>query len=209
MMMTTTGFDERTLAALPEAPAGWVAKMRSDALESFLALPVPSQDTEEWRYTDLSGFELSFTPFATGGGPEAVNKHGVLRAAGITGERAGFQIQVNSEVVSTRCAAGALADGVIFGDLDLMSAAHPELVEPHLHSVVPADRSKFTALHAAFRTGGTFLYVPAGVSVALPFQTLSYLDVDGNGTWSAADKASISCSLVQPDFHSSAGFSKT
>ena len=178
-MTVTTGFDERTLAGLPEAPAGWVARLRSDALEAFLSLPVPSQETEEWRYTDMSGFDLSFTPFAGGGGPEAVNKHGVLRAADVVGERAGLQIQVNSEVVSTRVAEDLAAIGVIFGDLDKAASEHPELVEPHLHSVVPFDRTKFTALHAAFRTGGTFLYVPDGVAVALPFQTLTYMDVDG------------------------------
>jgi Fe-S cluster assembly protein SufD len=34
-------------------------------------------------------------------------------------------------------------------------------------------------LHGAFRTGGTFLYVPPGVTVELPLQTLHYLDADG------------------------------
>src|SRR5204862_7825872 len=31
----------------------------------------------------------------------------------------------------------------------------------------------------AFRTGGTFLYVPPDVQIAVPIQTLSYLDADG------------------------------
>ena len=38
---------------------------------------------------------------------------------------------------------------------------------------------RFTALHAAFRTGGTFLYVPADVAIELPLQTLTYLDAEG------------------------------
>src|SRR5436190_1999894 len=56
---------------------------------------------------------------------------------------------------------------------------HPELVEPFLHQLVPTARTKFTALHGAFRTGGTFLYVPPDVQIAVPIQTLSYLDADG------------------------------
>ena len=68
-----TRFDEEALAALPGS-SSFVHELRKKAFEEFQALPTPSQDTEEWRYTDLSGFELSFTPFATGGGPEAVNK---------------------------------------------------------------------------------------------------------------------------------------
>ena len=34
-------------------------------------------------------------------------------------------------------------------------------------------------MHGAFRTGGTFLYVPRDTKVELPLQTLTYLDVDG------------------------------
>ena len=73
----------------------------------------------------------------------------------------------------------ALADkGVWFGDLDRAIADRPELVEPYLHALVPADRSKFTALHAAFRSAGTFLYVPPGVEVELPLQTMTWIDAE-------------------------------
>ena len=69
--------------------------------------------------------------------------------------------------------------GVRFGDLDAAAADASELVEPHLHTLVPTDRTKFTALHGAFRTGGTFLYVPPDAHVELPIQALTYLDADG------------------------------
>jgi Fe-S cluster assembly protein SufD len=176
---TTTRFDERALAELPDVAAGSTGELRLRALREFEALPIPSQETEEWRYTDLSGLDLAFAPFTPGGGAEAVNLHGVLQAVGVTGERAGLQIQRNSEVISTRAATGLAERGVIFADLDLASASHPGLVEPNLHSLVPTDRTKFVALHGAFRTGGTFLYVPDGVEVDLPLQTLTYLDADG------------------------------
>ena len=68
---------------------------------------------------------------------------------------------------------------MILQDLDQAAVEHPELVEPHLHRLVPTDRTKFAALHGAFRTGGTFLYVPDGVRVDLPLQTLTWLDADG------------------------------
>ena len=55
----------------------------------------------------------------------------------------------------------------------------PSLVEGRLHGAVPFDRTKFTALHAAFRTGGTFVHVPRGAKVELPLQTLTYVDRDG------------------------------
>ncbi|MEO8422489.1 MAG: Fe-S cluster assembly protein SufD [Actinomycetota bacterium] len=173
-----TSFDEHALAELPEA-AGFTGELRLRALQEFEAMPIPSQETEEWRYTDLSDFDLDFVPFSPGGGPEAVNRHGVLEAARVAGERAGLQIQRNSEVISTQLVSGLSDAGVIFGDLDVAAATHPDLVEAHLHSLVPTSRTKFIALHGAFRTAGTFLYVPDGVEIELPLQTLTYLDADG------------------------------
>ena len=110
--------------------------LRADALERFGSMPIPSQETEEWRYTDLSDFDLDFVPFSPGGGPEALNRHGLLEAAAVAGERAGLQIQRNSEVISTQ-RSGASEAGVIFCDLDVAAATHPDLVERYLHSLVP------------------------------------------------------------------------
>jgi Fe-S cluster assembly protein SufD len=45
---------------------------------------------------------------------------------------------------------------------------------------VPADFGKFQALHAALWQTGTFLYVPAGVTVALPFRSFGLQP--GSGT---------------------------
>jgi Fe-S cluster assembly protein SufD len=177
---TKTTFDEEAFAALPTAPA-FVEGLRKQALTEYLALPVPSQETEEWRYTDLSDLDLGFAPWAAG--VRAENLDGVderiLRAAGRVGERAGLQIQHNSEIAVTHLDPALAAQGVIFGDLDRATEEHPALVEPALHALVPTTRTKFTALHGAFRTGGTFLYVPAGVVVEAAIQTLTWLDADG------------------------------
>jgi Fe-S cluster assembly protein SufD len=176
--VSTETFDERALEALPNG-SGSIAAQRRQALELFRSMPVPSQETEEWRYTDLSDFELDFDAFADGGTAEDLNRHGLLASAGVAGERAGLQIQRNGTVLSTQ-RSGALEDrNAWFGSIDEALETRREMVEPHLHALVPADRTKFTALHAAFRTGGTFLHVPRDTEMQLPIQTLTYLDADG------------------------------
>jgi Fe-S cluster assembly protein SufD len=165
-----TTFDRAALDALPIAP-GSTGAIRERAFEQFQALPVPSQETEEWRYTDLSDFALDFVPHAPGHGEGAPAPAGAGLAASI--------LQHNSSVVMTTSGQDLDARGVIFCDLDVAAEKYPELVDPHLHSLVPTDRTKFTALHGAFRTGGTFLYVPADVAVEMPLQTVTYLDADG------------------------------
>ncbi len=177
---TTTRFDERALAELPEA-AGFTGELRTRALGEFEAMPTPSQETEEWRYTDLSGFALDFAPYTPGGRAQNLDDvpGDALGAAGAIGDRAGLQIQHNSDAMLTHLDPGLAAKGVVFADLDAAAATHPDLVERHLHSLVPTSRTKFLAMHGAFRTGGTFLYVPDGVEIKLPLQTLTYLDTDG------------------------------
>ena len=175
-----TTFDERALASLPEA-AGFTGDLRRQAFADFEALPIPSHETEEWRYTDLSELELTFAPYTAGGRTENLDgvPGEVLEAAGDIGERAGLQIQHDSDVMVTHLDPGLVAKGVVFCDLDAAAASHPELVERYLHDLVPSKRTRFTAMHAAFRTGGTFLYVPRDTKVDLPLQTLTYVDVDG------------------------------
>ena len=176
----TSRFDGHALAELPET-AGFTGELRRRALAEFDALPIPSQETEEWRYTDLSTFELDFTPYVPGG--RATDLDGVpgplLAAAGTIGDRAGLQIQHNSDVMVMHVDPMLADRGVVFTDLDVAAAEHPDLVERHLHALVPTSRTKFLALHGAFRTGGTFVHVPDDVEVELPLQTLTYLDADG------------------------------
>ncbi len=177
--VTTTSFDERALEALPEAPS-FTSSLRSQAFERFGSLPVPSQETEEWRYTDLSSFELDFTPHVEGGTAthlDQVPGH-LLAAAGDVSARAGLLVQHNSTTTIAHLDP-AIRAGVHFESIDAAVADHPELVEPYLHTLVPFDRTKFTALHAAFRTGGTFIYVPRDTAIELPIQALTYLDADG------------------------------
>jgi Fe-S cluster assembly protein SufD len=178
-LSTKTGFDEEALAALPSI-APFVEAIRKQAFQEFLALPIPSQETEEWRYTDLEGFDFGLRPFAEGGRAENLDQvpEEILGAAGEVGDRAGLQIQRNSEVMVTHLDPALAERGVWFGDLDRAIAERPDLVEPHLHALVATDRSKFTALHAAFRTAGTFVYVPPGVEVELPLQTMTWLDAE-------------------------------
>ena len=102
MTTTTTGFDEHALARLP-SPAPFLDEIRAQAFEAFEALPIPSQETEEWRYTDLEGFGFDLRPFVEGGRAENLDQvpEEILAAAGEVGERAGLQIQRNSEVMVT------------------------------------------------------------------------------------------------------------
>ena len=71
MTTTTTAFDDHALARLPSA-APFVEAIQ--AFEAFETLPIPSQETEEWRYTDLEGFGFDLRPFVEGGRAENLTR---------------------------------------------------------------------------------------------------------------------------------------
>jgi Fe-S cluster assembly protein SufD len=181
---TSTRFNREALDALVRAQNGSESssvELRRGAFEQFEVTPVPSPETEEWRYTDLREFDLSvFAPFAEEPRAETLDdvKPDLLEAAGAVGERSGLAIQHNSTIITAHLDPIAAHQGVTFTSLDDAARTHPHLVERRLHHAVPTGRTRFTALHGAFRTGGTLVHVPAGVSVELPLQTLTYVDRD-------------------------------
>jgi Fe-S cluster assembly protein SufD len=180
---TDTGFSRESLEQIIQRHGnGALRGLRNEAFERFEVMPVPSPETEEWRYTDLRDFDLAqFTPFADESRAETLDdvKPDLLEAAGQVGERSGLSIQHNSTVITTHLDPSEATKGVLFTSLDQAAETHPDLLTDRLHQAVPTGRTRFTALHGAFRTGGTFVYVPSGVRVELPLQTLVYVDRDG------------------------------
>ncbi len=60
--------------------------------------------------------------------------------------------------------------GVIFLDMDTGLKKYPELVRQYFGKSIPAADNKFAALNSAVWSGGSFIYVPPGVSVDIPLQ---------------------------------------
>jgi Fe-S cluster assembly protein SufD len=179
--VVTSGFSAGALEALIHATPA-LEEVRRTAFQQYQVMPIPSHETEEWRYTDLSELDLdAFETQATherAPRPDAVHPN-LIDAAGEVGNRAGLAIQHDSSVVSVDLDRSVAGSGVVLLPIDEAAERFPDLIGQTLGVAVPASRTKFTALHAAFRTGGTFVHVPAGVDVELPIQTLTYLERDG------------------------------
>jgi Fe-S cluster assembly protein SufD len=116
----------------------WLQKRRLSALATYERLPMPSKTDEEWRRTDISG--LKATDFS-----ELEHRNG-FNLGGLS----------------------ALPRGVILEPLRAAAEKHRQMIEPLLFTLARAERDRFTAMHAAFFTGGTFLYVPDGVVIDEP-----------------------------------------
>jgi Fe-S cluster assembly protein SufB len=84
---------------------------------------------------------------------------------------AGVGAQYESEVVYHKLKKELEDQGVVFLDMDEAVKQYPELVKKYfMTSCVPIRLHKFTALHAAVWSGGSFIYVPKCVKVKQPLQ---------------------------------------
>lgn len=84
---------------------------------------------------------------------------------------AGVGAQYESEVVYHSLKQEWVDKGVVFLDMDEAVKEYPELVQKYfMTTCVPISLHKFSALHAAVWSGGTFIYIPKGVKLTLPLQ---------------------------------------
>ncbi|HSX18994.1 MAG TPA: Fe-S cluster assembly protein SufB [Candidatus Saccharimonadales bacterium] len=60
--------------------------------------------------------------------------------------------------------------GVIFTDMDTALKKYPDIVKAYFGKSIPPADNKFAALNSAVWSGGSFIYVPPGVSVDIPLQ---------------------------------------
>ena len=74
--------------------------------------------------------------------------------------------------------------GIVFCAMDTAVKEYPDLVQQYfMNKCVPPQDNKFSALHGAVWSGGSFLYVPEGVKVDLPLQAYFRMEGSGEGTF--------------------------
>jgi len=71
--------------------------------------------------------------------------------------------------------------GIIFMDMDRAVREHTDIVREHVMTVIPQDDHVFAAIHGAVWSGGTFVYVPAGVTVPMPLQSYFWMQARKSG----------------------------
>ena len=95
---------------------------------------------------------------------------------------AGVGAQYDSELVYHNVREEVAAQGVIYTDLEsAMHGEYAEMIRTHFMHLVKPNHHKFAALHGAVWSGGSFVYVPKGVSVEIPLQSYFRLNAPGAG----------------------------
>jgi Fe-S cluster assembly protein SufD len=174
------------LSEIYDEPA-WMRAVRQAAWEQSTAMALPQQSEEAWRRTDLAAFPL--------------DEVRVRVAEAALTDLDDLPPCWHQNLASESFVSGTLVhcggarsyqtlrredreNGVVFEGLHRALHTHGDLIRRHWMqgSVARADFNAFTALHAALWHGGTFVYVPAGVRVSRPLQSLVSYDADAGSS---------------------------
>ncbi|AMV37515.1 Fe-S cluster assembly protein SufB [Planctomyces sp. SH-PL62] len=174
------------ISEMKNEPA-WMRDFRLKGLETFLKKPTPTWGGElaelnfdDIRYfmkaTDRQGRSWDDVPaeikntFDKLGIPEAERKF-----------LAGVGAQYESEVVYHSLREDLQKKGVIFVDTDTAVREHPDIIREYLGTIIPIADNKFSALNSAVWSGGSFVYIPAGVKVDIPLQAYFRINAENMG----------------------------
>ena len=95
---------------------------------------------------------------------------------------AGVGAQYDSELVYHNVRKEVAEQGVIYTDMEsALTGEYADMVKEHFMKLVTPHDHKFAALHGAVWSGGSFVYVPAGVHVDIPLQSYFRLNAPGAG----------------------------
>ena len=165
----------------------WMRRFRHDALEIFLAKPMPTWGAD-LSTIDFDDIYYYLRPAEKQGKswddvPEDIKR--TFDRLGIPeAERkflAGVGAQYESEVVYHSLKDEWEKMGVVFLDMDSGLRDHEDIVKEYFATVIPAADNKFAALNSAVWSGGSFVYVPAGVHVDIPLQAYFRINAENMG----------------------------
>jgi Fe-S cluster assembly protein SufB len=94
---------------------------------------------------------------------------------------AGVGAQYESEMVYHSLKEEWEKRGVVFLDTETGLKEHPEIFREYFGTVVPPEDNYFAAVNSAVWSGGSFVYVPAGVEIEVPLQAYFLLNAQNVG----------------------------
>src|SRR5216683_726291 len=158
-----------------------ISRERSVALEYFNKLPVEKSQLYT-KYVDiLSGLNLDSIELGLPSNSRTIPSE----IAHLVKEKdePTLALQVDSQMVRTEVHGALEKEGIVFSDVASALVKFPDLARNRFTKAIPPGDDKFAALNDAFFTAGTFLYVPKGLSVKIPFRNIVLLKTHGQASF--------------------------
>ena len=166
----------------------WMQQFRLQSLQIYNSLQVPNwgPDIEDLDMDNIVTYVRPKSKMSAKWSEVPKDIKDTLERLGIPQAEqkslAGVGAQYDSELVYHNVRAEVAAQGVVYTDLEsAMHGEYAEMIRTHFMHLVKPQEHKFAALHGAVWSGGSFVYVPKGVSVTIPLQSYFRLNAPGAG----------------------------
>jgi Fe-S cluster assembly protein SufB len=165
----------------------WMREFRLKALQHFLDRPTPAWggNLAQIDWDDIHYFVRASEKNSRSWDEVPEDIKNTFDRLGIPeAERkflSGVGAQYESEVVYHQVNEKLEEQGVIFTDMDTALREHEDLVREYWATVIPPNDNKLAALNSAVWSGGSFVYVPAGVKVEMPLQAYFRINTENMG----------------------------
>jgi Fe-S cluster assembly protein SufD len=156
----------------------WFRDQQREAWNQFESLPQPTRKDQAWRFSNVGLLDL--TPFQISRPLSEDDRTNVLKYSRGLDQFAGRMIFANDQLVERDVVSEELKRrGVIFQPLDRAMVEHADLFRKYFMSTeAKLGSARFAALHKAFVSSGTFLFVPRGLEIELPIEIFHWLRHD-------------------------------
>ena len=186
-----TGLTHGAVAALSrhKGEPEWMLQKRLHAWDLYESLPAPlGRRGDLGTFRAVANFHFQdvspFIPADANGTLPAVIQQSLQEEEALVNERSGHIVQRNASIVHIELDEALRRQGVILTALDTAVRDYPELVQQYfMTKCVPVESNKYTALHAAFWSGGVFLYIPKGVEIEQPILSQIWIDSPASATF--------------------------
>jgi Fe-S cluster assembly protein SufD len=156
----------RVAAGLPGARLPWLARIRRDALDRFVAAGLPTTREEEWKYTNVGA--LARQPYTVTGTDAPMPDVAVETFTfGLDAHRVVF---VDGRFAPALSRIGALPVGCVVASLADVLARDDGELEAVLGA--NAQHTIFSALNAAFMADGLYVRLPRNAVLDVPVHAL-------------------------------------
>jgi Fe-S cluster assembly protein SufD len=152
--------------------SGVLAGYRQNAWQFFNSLPLPSMAEEAWRRTDLREIPADKVHLPIEGTYEDLAPVPADLLKPLTADTHGGQVVLLPGGAKLYLSPDLIKKGVIFTDLPTAERENPELVARMAGQTVSPEEGKFAALAGALAKNGVVLYIPKGVTVEQPLNSL-------------------------------------
>ncbi len=158
------------------AEPSWMRDARLKAWDLYGQLSLPQPTEEAWRRTPVARYpwdhlRVAVAPVVL----DDLNELPICWHSNLSPEDqvSGTLVHCNGTRSYVTLRREDMARGVVFDGLHQALETHGDLIRDYwMRGRARPDYDKFTALHAALWHGGTFVYVPSGVRVLRPLQSL-------------------------------------